>query len=205
MLHPAVFLDRDGTITRERGHICDPDDLELLPGSADAIRRLREGGWRVVVVTNQSHVARGVVTEADLQQMHRRLRELLDREGAAVDAVYHCPHHPEGTVAQYAVECDCRKPRPGLLQRAAVDLGLDLPQSVMVGDAARDVQAGWAAGVRACFLVRTGHGGAAQHEAHGATEVVDNLAGAAEQIRKKVLRRSSCRIAAGETEKTADI
>lgn len=158
-LRPAIFFDRDGTLTVEKDWIVRPDELELLPGAAEAVRAARDAGYATVVVTNQSAVARGMIDEAELAAIHAHLAELLAARGAALDAVYACPHHPTEGVGARKVECECRKPKPGLLLRAARELGLDLARSFIVGDAERDVAAGAACGVRG-ILVATGKGAA---------------------------------------------
>ena len=133
---PAVFLDRDGTLIRDRHYLGDPDGVELLPGAAAAVRRLRDAGFAVVCVTNQSGIARGLLTWDDFRATQARLEEMLAAEGARLDGVYVCPHHPEITGP-----CNCRKPAPGLFLRAARELGLDLGASYCVGDRWRDVAA----------------------------------------------------------------
>ena len=138
---PAAFLDRDGTIIEDRDYLADPDAVRLLPGAADAIVRLGRAGWPVVIVTNQSGIGRGYMTEADYHAVRRRLDELLADAGANVLATYHCPHDPNKLPA-----CTCRKPAPGLYQRAAAEHGLDLRRSVYVGDRVRDIEAGLRAG-----------------------------------------------------------
>ena len=178
----AAFLDRDGTILVERGHVTDASELALLPGSAAAIRQLRAGGWKVLVVTNQSHVAKGLITENDLEEIHQVFEQLLRDDSAAIDGIYYCPHHPEVVVSGYTRVCECRKPGPGLLLRAAEEHGIDLDRSVLVGDALRDLQAGRAAGVGANVLVRTGHGDSVELQAHGADHVADDLSSAAAWI-----------------------
>ena len=178
----AVFLDRDGTVTVEKGHLGNPDDLELHAGAADAIRRLREAGWSVFVVTNQSGVARGMFTEEELASVHFRMVAMLGAEGASIDGLYSCPHHPEGRVLEYAVDCDCRKPRPGLILQAAREHGVDLASSVIVGDARRDIDAGRSAGLAACVLVLTGHGAETAKTIHGADAVVADIQAAADWI-----------------------
>jgi D-glycero-D-manno-heptose 1,7-bisphosphate phosphatase len=169
----AVFLDRDGTVVEERGYVSTPEMLVLLPGAARAIADLQAHGWKVFIASNQASVAKGLITEDDLAGIHLRLMALLSAEGAALDGVYYCPHHPEGTVSGYAMECDCRKPRPGLLERAASEHGLDLSECVMIGDSARDVEAGRAAGT-ATVLVRSGH----DRESASADHVAEDLAAA---------------------------
>jgi len=153
----AVFIDRDGTINVERDYLFRPEEFVFVPGAPDAIRLLREAGFRVVVVTNQSGIARGYYDEAAMHRLHRHMDELLAREGAAVDAYYHCPHHPDGTVDAYRTVCDCRKPLPGMLEQAARELHLDLAASYIIGDKLADVEAGRAAGCRP-VLVETGYG-----------------------------------------------
>lgn len=133
-LQPAVFLDRDGTLIREVGYLCRPDQLELLDGVSAAIRSLRAGGFKTVVVTNQSAVARGWLTEAALNDIHRLLQERLAEQGARLDGIYYCPHHPSEGVNGYRVGCDCRKPNPGMIHRAASELALEPKRSYVVGD-----------------------------------------------------------------------
>lgn len=153
----AAFLDRDGVINVEHGYVHTWEDFEFVPGSIDAMRQLHQAGYALVVVTNQSGLARGMYTEAQYQQLTTTLREHLSRQGVPLAAVYHCPHHPKGTVAALAIDCDCRKPAPGMLLRAAQELGLSLADSLMVGDKAGDAQAARAAGVGTVMLVHSGH------------------------------------------------
>ncbi len=157
----AVFLDRDGTLIEEVDYLASPDEVRLIPGAADAVARLNALGVPVVVVTNQAGVARGYFPESGVAEVHARLDRLLAERSAHVDRYYVCPHHPTEGAAPYRRECDCRKPRPGLLLRAAAELGLDLAASCMVGDKLSDLEAGAAAGCRT-VLVRTGYG--ARHE-----------------------------------------
>lgn len=156
----AVFLDRDGTLNRELEQPpAHPDELELLPGALAAAARLHRAGFVLVVVTNQSAVARGRVTQAQLHAVHAALRARCAEAGAPLAGVYACPHHPDDGAPPYRRPCACRKPAPGLLLRAARDLNLDLGASWLVGDAARDLEAARRAGVRP-LLVRTGKGAA---------------------------------------------
>jgi len=155
---PAVFLDRDGTIIEDVDYLTRPDQLRLIPGAAAAIRQFNERNIPVVVVTNQSAVARGMLSEAGLAEIHERLRSMLAAEGARLDAIYYCPHHPDGSQAAYRRTCECRKPKAGMLLQAARDLNIDLTASIMIGDGLRDLEAGAAAGCRTLILVRTGHG-----------------------------------------------
>jgi len=153
----AVFLDRDGVINVDHGYTHRIEDFELVPGSAQGLALLQRAGWRLVVVTNQSGIARGLYSCHDYERFSAHMRAALLTEGVRLDAVLHCPHLPDATVAAYRLQCDCRKPAPGMLLRAARELSLDLPASVMVGDRLSDVQAGRAAGVQRCLLVRSGH------------------------------------------------
>jgi D,D-heptose 1,7-bisphosphate phosphatase len=177
----AVFLDRDGVLVRDVDHLTSVSQLEILPGVPEALRRLHDAGWAVVVVTNQSVVARGWLTEDGLRDIHRELASRLAARGAVLDAIYYCPHHPDGAVAAYRLACDCRKPKPGLLLRAADDLDLDLGASVMVGDVPTDVEAGKRAGCRT-VLIRGGR--AAERDGAGppADHVAADLADAADWI-----------------------
>jgi len=159
MFHPggAVFLDRDGTIVDEVGYVTHPDQLVLLAGAAEAIARFNTAKVPVLVVSNQAAVAHGLISERELEAIHMRLIALLGSEGARVDGIYYCPHHPEGKIPQYSMACDCRKPAPGLIERAAREHSIALVDSVLIGDALRDLQAGRATGMRT-MLVRTGLG-----------------------------------------------
>jgi D-glycero-D-manno-heptose 1,7-bisphosphate phosphatase len=148
----AVFLDRDGVLVDDPGYLSDPDAVRLLPGAARSLVALRAAGWRLVVVTNQSGFARGHFTEERLAGIHARLGELLAAGGATLDAIYYCPHHPDGSAGAYRRACDCRKPLPGLLLAAARDLRLDLAACWMVGDQPKDVAAGRAAGCRTILI-----------------------------------------------------
>ena len=154
---PAVFLDRDGTIIREYGHFWEPSQIELIAGAADAIRRLKAAGFMAIVTTNQSGIARGVFDEHQFWIGEHKMEELLAAEGIKLDAVYFCPHHPTEGETPYRAECECRKPKPGMIMRAAREYGIDLPSSYMVGDSDADVGAGNAAGVRT-IKVDTGYG-----------------------------------------------
>lgn len=154
----AVFLDRDGTINKYVGFLRDIDDFELLPGVAEAIRKINESGYLAIVVTNQPVIARGEVTLEQLQQIHNKMETLLGREGAYVDGVYFCPHHPHkgypGEVPELKKECECRKPKAGMLFEAARDFNIDLSQSFMVGDSETDVQCGINGGCTPILLTK---------------------------------------------------
>ena len=160
----AVFLDRDNTLIEDPGYLGDPGAVKLLPGVELALKGLAEGGYKLVLVTNQSGVARGLITEEALGAVHEELRRQLAERGAPLDAIYYCPYLAEGTVEAYARDSDERKPRPGMLLRAAREMDLDLAGSWMVGDSPRDIEAGQRAGCRT-VRVRSGtesvHPGAA--------------------------------------------
>ncbi|MDO8552927.1 MAG: HAD family hydrolase [bacterium] len=152
----AVFLDRDGVINEEVEYLSDSSKLRLVPGSARAIRLLNERAIPVIVVTNQSGVARGYYPESRIAHLHHALDESLKDEGAHIDRFYYCPHHPEG-LGKYRIDCECRKPKPGLLHEAAKDFSLNLKNCIIIGDKASDIGAGIAAGCRT-ILVMTGYG-----------------------------------------------
>ncbi len=146
-MNKAVFLDRDGTVNEEVGYLTDLKKLRLITGAGAAIRRLNEAGFKVVLVTNQSGVARGYFPESLVHEAHARLFEMLGSEGARIDAVYYCPHHPKAGNSLYTVECDCRKPKTGLIDKAVKDLDIDVEHSYMVGDKWSDVELAKCAGV----------------------------------------------------------
>jgi D-glycero-D-manno-heptose 1,7-bisphosphate phosphatase len=176
----AVFLDRDGTIIEEAGYLDRLERLVFFPYSVDAIRALNRAGFAVVVITNQAGIARGIVREAFVGEAHQAISDKLAAGGARVDAYYYCPHYKTGVVAEYVRACDCRKPAPGLLRRAAADLGLDLAHSFAVGDRWHDVAVAHAVGARG-VLVRTGLGrGEDARGGDGVTAdaIVDTLADA---------------------------
>jgi D-glycero-D-manno-heptose 1,7-bisphosphate phosphatase len=151
----AVFLDRDGTLVQPRHYPSRPEELCLYEGIEIELRRLQAAGFRLIVITNQGGLAHGYFTSADLDRMHAHLGEEFARLGVRLDGIYHCPHHPEGSIAELAIACDCRKPQPGMLLRAAADFNLDLRGSWFVGDILDDVEAGKRAGC-ATILVDIG-------------------------------------------------
>jgi D-glycero-D-manno-heptose 1,7-bisphosphate phosphatase len=179
MTFPAVFLDRDGTLVRDVRHAVDPAQFELLPGVVEALRALSHFGYRLVVVSNQSGVARGLFTLGEARLAARYLAGLLAAADIRLAGYYLCPHHPDGSVPGLAIHCDCRKPAPGLLLRAAKELSIDLPRSWMVGDMESDVGAGDSSGVRSIFI-DTGHSPLAPTA--GQYLVARNLAHAAAMI-----------------------
>lgn len=157
VLRPAAFIDRDGVINEERRYVNRLEDFVLLPGAVPGLRKLQGMGFELVVVTNQAGVARGYYGEGQVHKLHAHMHEMLAGEGVHLRAVMYCPHHPQGSVAAYALECTCRKPAPGLLLQAAAEHGLDLKRSVLVGDKVSDLEAGFAAGLQRCVLVESGH------------------------------------------------
>jgi len=155
MTRPAAFLDRDGVINLDRGYVHRWEDFEFVPGAVDAMRRLEAAGYALVVVTNQSGVARGLYGERELELLGEQLRAHLADAGVHLAAIEYCPHLPKASVAAYAVACDCRKPAPGMILRAARALQLDLARSVLFGDKQSDIEAARRAGVGRSFLLAT--------------------------------------------------
>ncbi len=182
----AVFLDRDGTINHDTHYLSQPREVSLIPGSARAIARLNAAGLAVVVVSNQSGLARGYFGSRELEAVRRELDRQLGKEGARVEAYYHCPHHPRGRVPELAITCECRKPRPGLIMQAARELGLELTGSFMVGDKNTDVACGRAAGLTSIRVLS----GPEQPPPRGEEEIPDfvapDLAGAVEWILRRL-------------------
>lgn len=168
----AVFLDRDGTINKHAGFLKEPDEFELIDGAAEAIRKINESGYLAIVVTNQPVIARGEVTESELDAIHNKMETLLGRDGAYLDGIYYCPHHPDrgfaGEIAELKIECECRKPKPGMLLKAADDFNIDFSQSWMIGDSKSDVLAGKSAGCKTALI---GKG----HESFGQDACVSSL------------------------------
>ena len=152
-----VFLDRDGTLNEEVCYLHRPEDLRILPGVPKALRMLKKAGYRLVVVTNQAGVARGYYTEEDVKLLHRYMNEILEKDGAGIDAFYYCPHHPEHGIGVYKKECHCRKPDIGMFEMAASQFPVDRAHSFMIGDKILDVEAGKGFGLTS-ILVGTGYG-----------------------------------------------
>ena len=157
MKRRAVFIDRDGTLSEEVGYINHPSRFRLFPYAADAVRLLNDHQWLAVIITNQAGVARGYFDEAMIQTIHGNLTLELQSAGAQIDGIYYCAHHPSVGVAPYRQDCDCRKPKPGLIKLAATDLDIDVGQSWMIGDRYSDIELARNAGVRAA-LVLSGYG-----------------------------------------------
>lgn len=175
----AVFLDRDGTINKYVGFLRNIDEFELLDGVSDAIKKINVSGYLAVVVTNQPVIARGEVSFEELEVIHNKMETLLGKEGAYLDAIYFCPHHPhkgyEGERPELKFDCDCRKPKPGMLLKAALDFNIDLAQSWMIGDGENDVKAGQNAGCRTALI---------GNESYGQTVTVSSLKDFVEQYLK---------------------
>lgn len=192
----AVFLDRDGTINEEVDYLRTPDQVRLISGAGAAVRRLNEAGILTCVISNQSGVARGFLKEEDLVPIHAALERQLLLEGARVDRIYYCPHHPTEGKPPYKTECDCRKPKPGMLRQAAEEYNVDLRGSFVVGDRIVDVQTGISVGATT-ILVLTGYGrasrGECEREGVAPDRIVEAIDEAVEFIVKKVK---------GENEKT---
>ena len=169
----AVFLDRDGTINVEKDYLYQAKDFEFIPDAPKAIRLLNQAGIMVVVVTNQSGVARGYYSEDDVENLHRHIASELESFGAHVDVWLYCPHHPDGR-GSYSLQCNCRKPLPGMLHEAAARYDIDLENSTMIGDKLADIGAGKAAGCRT-ILVRTGYGAVEEQYVGPQTIVCDDL------------------------------
>ncbi len=152
-MNQALFLDRDGVINRDSGYVGNPADFKLLPGIAQVMMAAQSLGYLLVVITNQSGIARGYFTQDDYAAVETRMKRCLSDEGISLTAIYHCPHFPGGTVKQLATTCDCRKPAPGMILQAAKDLQIDLDASILLGDKPSDIEAGLAAGVADNFLI----------------------------------------------------
>jgi D-glycero-D-manno-heptose 1,7-bisphosphate phosphatase len=157
MKNRAIFIDRDGTLNEEVGYITKIAQFRLFDFAAESIKLINDAGWHAVIITNQAGIARGEYTEEFLAQLHTQMESSLLRQGARLDAIYYCPHHPDFGVPPYRQDCECRKPKPGLIEKAAKDLYLDLRECYVIGDRNRDVETGHAAGSRS-VMVMTGYG-----------------------------------------------
>ena len=193
MRRPAVFIDRDGTISEEVGYINHPSRFRVFPYSAPAIKLLNESGWLVFVVTNQAGVARGYFSEEMIKNVHERLEQDLETNGARLDAIYYCAHHPSLGEPPYLLDCNCRKPRPGLIRQADGEFDIDLKKSWMVGDRYSDVELARNAGVNSAFVM-SGYGrGEWEHQRgtwkHQPDLIVENLLAAVETIISNVSKQ----------------
>lgn len=178
---PALFLDRDGVINREKAYVHRKEDFEFIDGVFAACRKAQTLGYKLVVITNQAGIARGFYSEADFHSLNEWMLKRFSEQGISIDGVYFCPHHPTAGVGQYLKECRCRKPEPRLILQAADELDIDLEASAIVGDKFSDIEAGIHAGVGTCVLVRSGHplnedgGLIGVHVAHDLGDAVDYL------------------------------
>lgn len=174
----VIFLDRDGTINRHIGFLRKPEELELLPGAAEAVKLINSSGYLAIVITNQPVIARGEVTVDELNVIHNKLETELGKQGAYIDGLYYCPHHPDkgyaGEVVALKIDCDCRKPKPGLILRAAEDFNIDISRSWMIGDDGRDIGCGKNAGCKTALI--------GEDQSLGADVMADSLLSAVEQI-----------------------
>jgi D-glycero-D-manno-heptose 1,7-bisphosphate phosphatase len=186
-LSPALFVDRDGTLIVNEHYLADPERVKLIDGSAEALRLARQQGYKIIVVSNQSGVARGFNSHEDVERVNARMKELLAQQGVGLDAIYFCPHHErKGRVPEYTVSCDCRKPAPGMAEKAALEHNLDLRRSVVIGDSMVDYNLGRVIGARS-VLVRTGYGASViekqrEHVEQGGISVADNILHAVRQF-----------------------
>lgn len=156
MMNKAIFLDRDGVINEENGYITKWEDFKILPQVVESIRLLKEQGFLIIVITNQSGIAKGLCTEEDVCSIHQKFNEFLAQYSTSVDGFYFCPHHPNGIVKEYSITCHCRKPENGMILEAAEELNIDLSSSYLIGDAERDIIAGKQSGLTT-LRVMTGH------------------------------------------------
>lgn len=177
----AVFLDRDGVINKDLGYVHQVDDFEYIEGVFEACLSLKQMGYKLVVVTNQSGIARGLYNEDQFHSLTEWMDWNFADKGVELDGIYYCPHHADKGIGEYKVDCDCRKPKPGMLNDAAKFLKINLPQSVMVGDKAEDMQAAKAAGVPTRILVRSGKEIA---DSSDATIVLDSIADVPDYLKR---------------------
>jgi D-glycero-D-manno-heptose 1,7-bisphosphate phosphatase len=185
-------MDRDGTISEEVGYVNHPSRYRVFPYSAEAVRMLNDAGWLAILVTNQAGVARGYFTEEVITAVHGALERELERGGARLDAIYYCAHHPTVGEPPYRFDCDCRKPKPGLITRAARDFRIDLAQSWMVGDRYSDVELAHNAGTRSCFVL-SGYGrGEWEYQRPGWTRQPDLIAEDLLEAVKKIVLSTEC-------------
>lgn len=177
----AVFLDRDGVLNKDNGYVSKVDDFEFIDGVIEACKTLKEKGYLLVLITNQSGIARGYFTEEQFHTLTEWMDWSLADRGVDLDGIYYCPHHAEKGVGEYKIDCDCRKPKPGMLFSAIEELDIDVKKSVLIGDKVSDIQAGIAAGVEINYLVRTGKEITTEGD-ELATGIFDDLAAVAEHL-----------------------
>ncbi|PKF61833.1 D-glycero-beta-D-manno-heptose-1,7-bisphosphate 7-phosphatase [Psychromonas sp. psych-6C06] len=177
----AIFLDRDGVINVDNGYVSVVDDFEFIDGVIEALQRLKDKGYLIVVITNQSGIARGYFTEEQFHTLTEWMDWSLVDRGVELDGIYYCPHHAEYGIGKYKMDCECRKPKAGMINEAVQELNIDITQSILVGDKVSDIQAGLVAGITTNYLVRTGKAITTQGE-ELATAIYDDLASAVETI-----------------------
>ncbi|UDQ97273.1 HAD family hydrolase [Lentisphaerota bacterium WC36G] len=191
MKRKACFLDRDGVVIVDKDYLAHPHEVVLTPNAAQSIKKLNDANYLVIIVSNQSGVARGYFPEDAINDVHERIRFLIDDEAKAViDKFYYCPHHSKGAVAPYNIDCECRKPKLGMFQQAAQDFNLDIENSIMVGDKLSDIQAGNDFGCIKSFLVKTGHGleSLADYSTKKYPQLKFNVAGDLSEVVDQILR-----------------
>lgn len=157
MSYKAVFLDRDGTLNIEKNYLYRKEDFEFIDGAIESIKIFHDCGYKVIVITNQAGIAKGYFKEEDVIFLHQHISEKLKANNTYVDGYYYCPHHKDGTITEYTIDCECRKPKAGMLYQAAKDHDLDLSKSFIIGDNETDILSGKYAHLKSCFLVRSGH------------------------------------------------
>lgn len=184
-MHKAVFLDRDGTIIKEKHYISDPDAVELLPGAALAIKLLREGGFKIIVITNQSGVGRGLFSLDTLQEVNQRFFDLLQEAGVEIDKLYYCPHKPEDN-------CNCRKPKLGMLEQAKKDFAINVNESYMIGDSVEDIEFGRRGGLFT-ILVLTGFGNETKGKVQPPDYIANDLLAAAKWICRRKIKNQNAK------------
>ena len=157
ILQKAIFLDRDGVINKEKNYVHKISDFEFIPKVFDALKKAQNLGYKLIIITNQAGIGKGKFKERDLHVLHSYMINLLNRKGINIEAIYYCPHHPEALLKEYKINCNCRKPNPGMLLRAAKENFIDLKKSIIIGDKLSDYYAGKNAGLLYSILVKTGH------------------------------------------------
>lgn len=179
---PAIFIDRDGVINEDHGYVAKIDDFHFIKGAINACKALKEKGYLLVVITNQSGIARGYYTEKQFTILTQWMDWSFANQGVELDGIYYCPHHYQEGVGEYKIDCDCRKPKPGLIINAAAELNIDLSRSMLVGDTITDIQAGISAGIKENYLVKTGKKITVEG-ARIANQVFDDLSDFSSQIK----------------------
>jgi D-glycero-D-manno-heptose 1,7-bisphosphate phosphatase len=177
----AIFLDRDGVINEDNGYVSVVDDFEFIEGVIEALKKLKEKGYLLVIITNQSGIARGYFSEQQFNTLTEWMDWSLADRGVDLDGIYYCPHHAKHGIGEYKIDCDCRKPKAGMINEAVKELDIDLSQSILIGDKLSDIQAGIAAGINNNYLVRTGKEISEEGE-NLATAIYDDLASVTETL-----------------------